>query len=142
MAEAKYGVGVGHGTGVGGLEGPLIFSSTGMAYKGGSEGKTDKGGSPVGQGRKDCSLGMRRDMGEMRREGPREISDMGDSGMAGGSVTRSVKTRGYRGRHTMHTTCREGGEKTERMRAKTKVRVRAGVSKDRDEDEGESKSEG
>ena len=28
----------------------LIYSSTGTAYEGGSEGKTDEGGSPVVQG--------------------------------------------------------------------------------------------
>ena len=120
----------------------VIYSSTGMAYKGGSEGKTDKGGSLVVQGRKDHSPGMRRNMGETRREGLREISDSGDSGSARGSVTQSVKTRGYRDRRTKHTTCGEGREKTERMRAKTKVRARAGVSKDRDEDKDESESEG
>ena len=86
-------------------------------------------------------LGMRRDTGETRRAGLREILDTGDSGLARGSVTRSVKTRGYRDRRTKHTTCGEGREKTERMRAKTKVRARAGVSKDRDKDEGESESE-
>jgi hypothetical protein len=72
----------------------VIYSSTGMAYKGGSEGKTDKGGSLVVQGWKDRSLETRRDTGETRREGPREVSDMGDSGMARGSVTRLAKARG------------------------------------------------
>ena len=71
------------------------YSSTGMAYKGGSEGKTDKGGPPVVQGRKDCSLGTRRDTDEMRREGLREVSDTGDLGTARGSVTGSAKARGY-----------------------------------------------
>jgi hypothetical protein len=113
-----------------------------MAYKGGSEGKTNKGGLPVVQGRKDRSLETRRDTGEMRREGPREVSDMGDLGMARGSVTRSAKARGYRDWHTTRTTRGEGREKTERTRAKTKARARAGVSKDRDEGEGKSKSEG
>jgi hypothetical protein len=121
---------------------PVIYSSTGAAYKGGSEGKTNKGGSPVVQGWKDRSLGMRRDTGEMRREGLREVSDTGDSGTARGLVMRSAKARGYRDWHTTHTTCGEGREKTERTRAKTKVRARAGVSKDRDEGEGESESEG
>jgi hypothetical protein len=73
----------------------LNYSSTGTAYKGGSEGKTDKGGSPVVQGQKDRSLRMRRDMGEMRREGPGEVSDTRDSGTARRSVTQSVKARGY-----------------------------------------------
>jgi hypothetical protein len=70
--------------------GTVIYSSTGAAYKGGSEGKTNKGGSLVVQGWKDRSLGMRRDTGEMRREGPREVSDMGDSGTARGLVTQSA----------------------------------------------------
>jgi hypothetical protein len=121
---------------------PLIYSSTGAAYKGGSEGKTDKGGSPVVQGRKDRSLETRGDTGETRREGPREISNMGDSGMARGSVTRSAKARGYRDWHTTHTTHGKGREKTKRTRAKTKARARAGVSKDRDEGKGESEGEG
>ena len=64
-----------------------------MAYKGGSEGKTDKGGSPVVQGRKDCSLGTRRDTDEMR-EGLREVSDTGDLGTARGSVMGLAKARG------------------------------------------------
>ena len=58
-----------------------------MAYKGGSEGKTDKGGSLVVQGQKDCLPGTRKDTGKTRREGPREVSDSGDSGSARGSVT-------------------------------------------------------
>ena len=62
--------------------------------------------------------------------------------MARGSVMQSAKVRGYRDWCTMHTTCREGREKTERTRAKTKVRVRAGVSKDGGEGEGKSESEG
>jgi hypothetical protein len=82
----------------------LIYSSTGMAYKGGSEGKTDKGGSPVMQGRKDSSLGTRRDAGETRREGPKEVPDSGDLRSARGSVTRSAKMKRYRGRRTAHTT--------------------------------------
>ena len=82
----------------------VIYSSTGMAYKGGSEGKTDKGGSPVVQGRKDSSPGMRRDVGEMRREGPKEVPDSGDSGSARGSVTQLAKIKGYQGRHTVHMT--------------------------------------
>ena len=108
----------------------VIYSSTGTAYKGGSEGKTDKGGSLVGQGQKDCLLGMSRDMGETRREGPREVLDLGDLGSARGLVMRSAKTGGYRDRHTTHTIHGEGREKTESMRAKTKARARAGVSKD------------
>jgi hypothetical protein len=106
----------------------LNYSSTGTAYKGGSEGKTDKGGSPVVQGQKDRLPRMRRDTGETRREGPREVSDTRDSGTAGRSVTRSVKVRGYRDRRTTHTTRRERREKAERTRAKTKARARAGVS--------------
>jgi hypothetical protein len=47
------------------------------------------------QGRKDHSLETRGDTGETRRESPREISDVGDSGMARGSVTQSAKARGY-----------------------------------------------
>jgi hypothetical protein len=39
----------------------LNYSSTGTAYKGGSEGKIDKGGSPVVQGQKDRSPRTRRD---------------------------------------------------------------------------------
>ena len=73
-----------------------------MAYEGGSEGKTEKGGSPVVQGWKDSLLGtrrdvggMRRDAGEMRRDGPKEVPDSGDSGSARGLVTRSVKIKGY-----------------------------------------------
>jgi hypothetical protein len=94
------------------------------------------------QGRKDHLLGTRRDTGEMRREGLREVSDTGDSRTARGLVTRSVKARGYRDRRTTHTTRGEGREKTERMRVKTKAKARAGVSKDGDEGEGKSKSEG
>jgi hypothetical protein len=99
-----------------------------MAYKGGSEGKTDKGGSPVVQGRKDRSPRTRRDTGETRREGLGEVSDTRDSGAARRSVTRSAKARGYRDRRTTHTTRGERREKTERTRAKTKARARAGVS--------------
>ena len=64
----------------------LIYSSTGMANKGGSEGKINKGGSLVVQGPRDCTLGMWRNMGKTEREGLREIADMRDSGVAGGSV--------------------------------------------------------
>ena len=84
---------------------------------------------------------MRRDTGETRRAGLREILDTGDSGLARGLVTRSAKTKGYQDRHTVHTTHGEGREKTGRMRVKTKVRARAGVSKDKDKDEGKSESE-
>ena len=85
----------------------VIYSSTGTAYEGGSEGKTEKGGSPVVQGRKDSSPGTRRDAGETRRESPKEVPDLGDSGLARGSVTRLVKVKRYRGQRTAHTTCRE-----------------------------------
>jgi hypothetical protein len=63
------------------------YSSTGTAYKGGSEGKIDKGGSPVVQGRKDRSPRTRRDTGETKREGPGEVSDTRDSGTTRRSVT-------------------------------------------------------
>ena len=82
----------------------LIYSSTGTAYEGGSEGKTEKGGSLVVQGRKDSSTGTRRDVSEMRRESPKEIPDSGDSGLARGAVTRSAKVKRYRGRRTAHMT--------------------------------------
>ena len=85
----------------------LICSSTGTAYEGGSEGKTEKGGSPVVQGRKDSLPGTRRDADKTRREGPKEIPDSGDSGSARGAVTRSAKVKRYRGRRTAHTTRRE-----------------------------------
>jgi hypothetical protein len=49
----------------------LIYSSTGAAYKGGSEGKTNEGGSPVVQGEKDRTPRTWRDTGEMERVGPR-----------------------------------------------------------------------
>ena len=90
----------------------LIYSSTGTAYKGGSEEKTDKGGSPVVWGQKDCLPGTSRDMGETRREGPREVPDTGNSGLARGLVMRSAKTGGYRDWRTTHTTRGEGREKT------------------------------
>ena len=109
-----------------------------MAYEGGSEGKTDKGGSPVVPGRKDSLPGTRRDAGETRREGLKGVPDSGDSGSARGSVMRLVKTKGYQDWRTAHTTRKEGRETTERTKAKTKARARAGVSKDGDEDEGES----
>jgi hypothetical protein len=54
------------------LDVPLIYSSTGAAYKGGSEGKTDKGGSLVVQGQKDRSLETRGDTGKTRRDRARE----------------------------------------------------------------------
>ena len=69
------------------VTGTLIYSSTGTAYKGGSEGKTNKGGSPVAQGRKDRSPRMRRDTGETKREGPGKVSDMRESGTTRRSVT-------------------------------------------------------
>ena len=59
------------------------------------EGETDKSGLPVVQGQKDCTLGTRGEMGKMRREGPREVLDMGDLGMARGLVMQLVKARGY-----------------------------------------------
>ena len=77
------------------MGGPIIYSSTGTAYEGGSEGKTDEGGSPVVQGWKDSSSGTRRDVGETRREGPKEVPDSGDSRSAWGSVTRSAKVKRY-----------------------------------------------
>ena len=89
------------------LVGTVIYSSTGTAYEGGSEGKTEKGGSLVVQGQKDSSSGTRRDTGEMRRESPKEIPDSGDLGSARGAVTRSAKVKRYRGRHTAHTTHRD-----------------------------------
>ena len=57
------------------------------SLKGGSEGKISKGGSPVLQGWKDRLLKTRRDTGETRREGLREVSDLGDLGMARRLVT-------------------------------------------------------
>ena len=42
----------------------------------------------------------------------------------------------------MHTTSREGKEKTKRMRAKLRQGMRAGGSKDEDEGKGESEGEG
>ena len=47
------------------------------------------------QGWKDSSPGTRRDVGETRREGPKEVPDLGDSGPARGSVTQSAKIKGY-----------------------------------------------
>ena len=70
-----------------GITGPVIYSSTGTAYEGGSEGKTEMGGSPVVQGRKDRSLRTRRDMGETKREGPGKVSDTRESGTTRRSAT-------------------------------------------------------
>jgi hypothetical protein len=65
----------------------MNYSLTGTAYKGGSEVKIDKGGSPVVQGQKDRSPRMMRGTGETKREGPGEVSDTRDSGTTRRSVT-------------------------------------------------------
>ena len=50
-------------------------------------GKIDKGGLPVVQGHKDCTLGMWRDAGKRKRKNLREVAKVRDLGSARRLVT-------------------------------------------------------